>query len=272
MKKYFLIIFSIFIVIGLMLLPICDDDESQCGSGEAPATNDSTKCCPTEKPFWCEDSQLCLNKDQYENTCTSANASSSSSSGSGSSGSSGGAGPQNDIRDKIEWQIPDSGHWGEDSFGTFPQDISKNQMDYTDNGQTITDENTDLMWEKVTVDGKEPINWNDAVTYCEDLVLGSYDDWRLPTRAELQSIVNYGYDEDFENPPPPASPPTAFDIFFSDLTGTFDDLETSNYWTSTTNAEFVSCAWYISFYNGNINYMGKANAEYLVRCVRTSEQ
>jgi hypothetical protein len=31
-------------------------------------------------------------------------------------------------------------------------------------------------------------NWYDAAQYCEDLVLGGHDDWRLPRIDELKTI------------------------------------------------------------------------------------
>ncbi len=34
-------------------------------------------------------------------------------------------------------------------------------------------------------------NWADAKQYCEDLVLGGYDDWRLPNIDELETIIDY---------------------------------------------------------------------------------
>ena len=45
------------------------------------------------------------------------------------------------------------------------------------------------MWQQET-----PIDtytWQEALTHCNDLTLAGYSDWRLPTRNELQSLVDY---------------------------------------------------------------------------------
>jgi hypothetical protein len=57
------------------------------------------------------------------------------------------------------------------------------------NGLVVTDLNTGLMWQQAD-DGVER-NWAAAVSYCEGLVLSGYSDWRLPSCAELVSIVDY---------------------------------------------------------------------------------
>ncbi|MGA1869955.1 MAG: DUF1566 domain-containing protein [bacterium] len=53
---------------------------------------------------------------------------------------------------------------------------------------TITDNSTGLMWEKVAADD---LTWEEALSYCEQLVLGGFDDWRLPNQHELESLVDY---------------------------------------------------------------------------------
>jgi len=45
-----------------------------------------------------------------------------------------------------------------------------------------------LMWEDTKDAANTNINWKDAKSYCEDLQYGDYDDFRLPTINELDSL------------------------------------------------------------------------------------
>jgi hypothetical protein len=56
------------------------------------------------------------------------------------------------------------------------------------NNGTITDNVTGLMWQQV--DGGE-MTIENAITYCDNLVLGGFSDWRLPTPIESFSIINH---------------------------------------------------------------------------------
>jgi hypothetical protein len=63
---------------------------------------------------------------------------------------------------------------------------------FTDNGDgTITDHKLGLMWSKV--DNQGDISWSDADKWARFTFLYTlekeYDDWRLPTLSELQSIL-----------------------------------------------------------------------------------
>lgn len=73
---------------------------------------------------------------------------------------------------------------------------------FTDNGDgTVTDRKLNLMWSKT--DNQGDINWIQAEKWVQftfpDTVPKRYDNWRLPTLAELQSLLvedknNKGYE------------------------------------------------------------------------------
>ncbi len=59
---------------------------------------------------------------------------------------------------------------------------------------TITDNTFGLMWQNSYADngGTVPsLNHASAIGYCEGLTLAGHEDWRLPTRRELKSLVDY---------------------------------------------------------------------------------
>jgi hypothetical protein len=63
---------------------------------------------------------------------------------------------------------------------------------FVDNGDgTVTDRQQDLMWSKT--DNQGDINWIDAEKWVRftfpDTIQKRYNDWRLPTLAELQSLL-----------------------------------------------------------------------------------
>lgn len=116
-----------------------------------------------------------------------------------------------------------------------------------DNGDgTITDLATGLMWQQGESD---PMTWEEALAYCESLQLAGYDDWRLPNRNELQSLVDYEtYDP-------------AIDIVF------FPDAISVPYWSSTTYAYVSDGAWVVYFFDGSLPGVQKTSS-CLVRAVR----
>ena len=139
-----------------------------------------------------------------------------------------------------------------------------NPLSYTDNGNgTVTDNNTGLMWQKQ--DDGQTYNWYVAsgtydATYnptsqdvCGSLNLGDHLDWRLPTKKELVSIVDY----DYRNYPWPAMDTTYF-----------PNAKWFDYWSSTTRAYYPVYAWYVHFYGGTVYFGDKYNRYNYVRCVR----
>ena len=71
------------------------------------------------------------------------------------------------------------------------------QNSYLDNGDgTVNDVATGLIWMKIDSgalkSGKNgAMNWQQALTFAENLDYAGYSDWRLPDAKELHSIVDY---------------------------------------------------------------------------------
>ena len=120
-------------------------------------------------------------------------------------------------------------------------------LSYQDNGnQTVTDQNSGLVWMQ-SDDGTARL-WQEAVDYCRDLVFAGQGDWRLPSRFELDSIVDYG-----------RSYPAIAPVFSG---------QASFYWSADVYAGDPVYAWGIYFIDGGDHWLDKIN-KYYVRCVRT---
>lgn len=115
---------------------------------------------------------------------------------------------------------------------------------FIDNGDlTISDKATNLMWSKN--DNGEGVKWDDAISYCENSVLGGYTDWRLPNAKELHSIVDYSRSPDTTNSP-------AINALFNStaITNEAGESDFGFYWSSTTHKTYGgdgSAAVYVSF-------------------------
>jgi hypothetical protein len=60
----------------------------------------------------------------------------------------------------------------------------------------VYDEKTDLIW--TAEDNGGMIDWNEATQYCEQLELGGWDDWRLPTFEELEALYSESVEGDWK--------------------------------------------------------------------------
>jgi len=112
---------------------------------------------------------------------------------------------------------------------------------------TVRDERTGLTWTREAAPNKQ--TWANAVGHCEKLSLDE-GTWRLPTRIELGSIVDY------EKATPPAVDAKAF-----------PKVPPFGFWTATVNAANGDQAWFVSFGSGNIDITDKMQA-LSVLCVR----
>jgi len=126
------------------------------------------------------------------------------------------------------------------------------------NSATATDVNTGLSWQRQ--DNGQAINWKEALTYCEELTMDGFSDWRLPTVNELQSLADYG-----------TSSPAIDQTVFPGTSWSGQNPGQSRYWSSTTYAFFgysTSDAWNVLFIDGEVHSYGKTGNSY-ARCVRS---
>lgn len=118
---------------------------------------------------------------------------------------------------------------------------------YQENGnQTVTDQHSGLMW--IVSDGGIQHTWQDALSYCKELVFAGQSDWRLPSKFELESIMDYGRVD-----------PAINQVF---------GCQSSFYWSATPHAANPAYAWSVFCVDGADHWVHKSN-NYDVRCVRT---
>ena len=110
----------------------------------------------------------------------------------------------------------------------------------------VYDKETKLIWQRKGSSKK--MSWSNAKEYCENLLWGGYDDWRLPTIDELKSIVDYSR----------YNPAIDTDYF---------DIKSDYYWSSTTDVSDSSYAWHVLFDGGNDHWHLKSLHDYAL-CVR----
>jgi len=143
----------------------------------------------------------------------------------------------------------------------------------TDNGDgTITDNNTGLMWEKLSDDDSihdkdNTYTWDDAfavkVATLNSGSFAGHADWRVPNIRELLSLVNYeiGY-------PGPSLSPTFDTGCTSGCSVTMCSCSgPANHWSSSTIAHAPASAWYVGF-DGGFPYGGAKSDPNTVRAVR----
>lgn len=118
---------------------------------------------------------------------------------------------------------------------------------YQNNGdQTVTDKRSGLVW--IESDEEIQRTWQEAISYCDELDFAGQTEWRLPTKFELESIVDYSQLFPAINP--------------------FMSCESSFYWTITPHVTNSQYAWSVFCPDGADHWVHKSN-EYVVRCVRS---
>jgi uncharacterized protein (TIGR02145 family) len=114
--------------------------------------------------------------------------------------------------------------------------------------EIVIDNFTKLQWQDDSTAKTIKVNWDTATTStCQNLTLGGYSDWRLPTIEELKSILKNRR-----------------------ISNEFLNLASYYYWSSTTNASNSSNACHVGFNAYYGDWSNKTDSNY-VRCVRAGE-
>jgi hypothetical protein len=145
---------------------------------------------------------------------------------------------------------------------------------FTDNGDgTVKDNLTGLIWlQDANCDGV--MAWSNALAHANGLYDGCSDcggadddcglsddssagDWRLPNVKELQSLIDFS---EYNSVLPSGHP--------------FTGVQSSNYWSSTTNADITSTAWRVDMSDGSTVSDDTSSGYYVwpVRDATTAEE
>ena len=122
-------------------------------------------------------------------------------------------------------------------------------------GDLVTvDHNTGLMWASDGIQEGccfgQQTDWYSAIDYCNNLVFAGHEDWRLPNRRELGSLLKklsyYAIDEKYF--------PNTRQMWYE-------------HWSSTTYEGDTSSAWFANFIYGYIDKEDKT-CGFAIRAVR----
>ncbi|MCP9451118.1 MAG: DUF1566 domain-containing protein [Nitrospira sp.] len=103
------------------------------------------------------------------------------------------------------------------------------------NNAAVLDKETGLIWELAP--DPTPVTWNDARAVCGRRVVGGQKGWRLPSPAEMRSLVGPAIDA-----PGPHIPPGH----------PFQNVAQTSYWTVVPEANQPPYARYLDAFLGNV--------------------
>jgi len=136
--------------------------------------------------------------------------------------------------------------------GTVKRGVSWPATRFTDNGDTLTDNMTGLIWQKNANSASGTTTWINALNHVAALTTGGYSDWRLPNAREILSLANYGIDYGATS-------------CISDYGFTSIPVDGSNFWTNTTYTYFTGNSWYYKINHGQLGPdAGKTSSNYVL--------
>lgn len=107
-------------------------------------------------------------------------------------------------------------------------------------GLCITDNLTGLMWVRNANSGIA--TWQNALAYANGQSICGYDDWRLPNKKELRSLIHYEQ---------------ANSATWLNGQG-FSNVQANSYWSSTTYSFATTSAWFVTMSGGDVSSFSKS--------------
>ena len=125
--------------------------------------------------------------------------------------------------------------------------------DFIRTNNSVHDIQTALEWQDNNETNSTKYSWQEAIDYCERLLLNEDSDWRLPNINELKTVIDRSQKE-------PAIKGHIFEYL--------GDGNYYGYWSSTSVVNFENYAWIVYFGNGATYSNYKEYNGLYVRCVR----
>ena len=105
------------------------------------------------------------------------------------------------------------------------------------------------VWRNKKDENHKPLTYQDSLKYCQKLELGGFKDWRMPSKSELRTLIDYE---------------AAKNIHMVAFHSAFIQVTASNYWVLESQMT-------INFQNSYIEYLDVENKAYL-KCIRGNSQ
>ena len=145
-----------------------------------------------------------------------------------------------------------------DTYGQDSQYTQGSKPSYRDNlNGTVTDQNTGLTWQQTPDCVRR--SWQESINYCSDLELAGHSDWRLASRHDLTTILEFSLWR-----------PVLNTVFFDNCVPNTTAFSSS--WSSTSYTGNSSSAYVIDFQHGgplgDIGSIDFKTQDHYNRCVR----
>ena len=154
-----------------------------------------------------------------------------------------------DLGSRCAPRVSGDTRWAQYPVPGAPGHSRRYEISGTADAATVVDCVTGLEWQRVVAPGT--YTHADAVAHCEGLTLAGYTDWRLPSRIELVTLVDYSV----------AAPGPLLDAV------AFPATPQDWFWSASSVAGWSSSAWQVDFRDGSASAYD-ATSGHRARCVR----